>query len=202
MYDYIQGARLEQTHAVFSPDMSRLTVKGAELATVSETQVECDLMPNLTKTNSSMSPSQKLVPNGDDASWMDINLEDLKDIFSPATTRWSMVVLVRPWGPGLLNVFLKLLARKQKPESLDRKWHLKTRYPQRDLALKSWDESHWITLRSELRILLRSKTVVATANFLAVAPDTAQEGDVISWIQGCSALVLLRPTGGRHLYLH
>ncbi|KAK3332728.1 heterokaryon incompatibility protein-domain-containing protein [Cercophora scortea] len=195
-YGYNQRDGLKRAHAIFSPDMSHLTVNGAELAHVLETQVECDLMPNLTKTNSFVGPRGKPFPNGDGKSWWVMELDELEDIFQPAMEQWSAGEIFSVYPFGSLNVFLKLLSRKQRPESFDPEWYLKTGYRLYDPNRRAlWNESHWKILVEELRQYLVSRTVVATTSFLAVAPDTAQEGDVIFWIQGCSALVLLRPTG-------
>lgn len=188
----------KRPYALFSSDLSQLSVKGSKIATVLETHCECDLLPSLKKRDCSEDDRGRPVPNVDGiCGWRLTPLrtqEELADILFPALYRWNSEILL-PF-PGLPNVFLKLLQAKRDPASFDEwSWWLKTKFPRRAPSLPDWENKAWHDLEKTLSNLLLSRTIVATADFLAIAPDFSQPGDEIYWIEGCSALILLRPTG-------
>lgn len=160
--------------------------------TVVETQLELQLLPGLDKTDVALDASGHLVIKPDSTSWWNITPEILHELYIPALSLWSAEDL-RNCDRANLNIFLKLLSMKRSPTFFDQDWHRKTTLSPNSNSLQSLGMTDFQEFTSSLEDKLVSRTVIATRNYLTIAPDITQPGDVICLLSGCDAPVILRP---------
>lgn len=190
-----------KTYARFSRDLSELRVKGIVIDAVVETQLELQLLPGLHKSDVILDASGHLAIKPDSICYWTITPEILHELYIPALSLWSAEDL-RNDDIANLNIFLKLLSMKRSPAFFDQDWHRKTTLSPNSNSLQSLGMTDFQEFQSSLENRLVSRTVIATRNYLAIAPDITQLGDVICLLSGCDAPVILRPrTNGTFTFI-
>lgn len=200
MFGY--GPAFSQPYVRFSSDLSELTVTAVKLDVVARTQLEIELLPGLRKTGTQLAASDKLPSIGRVEWWMDES--NLEKLFIPATSRWSLkdIRFSRHGRKTLLNVFLKMLSIRRHSESFGREsfdpeWYIKTSLSSNTGNIKQLETLDFADFQIELEGCLPSRTVIETEQFLGLAPDVTEPGDVICALPGCRPLVILRPHDSR-----
>ncbi|RDW74904.1 hypothetical protein BP6252_06046 [Coleophoma cylindrospora] len=190
-----------KAYARFTSDLSKLRVKGIVVDAVVETQLEQQLLPGLSKLNTTLDASENLAIKPDSVCHWILDPQILHQLFIPALSRWCIDDMTGP-NLSLLNVFVKLLSMKRSPNSFDPEWHSKT-----TLARSSNDRqlpgvTEFQKIQEVIEDLLISRTVIRTENYLAIAPDVTQPTDLVCLISGFYAPVVLRPqTDGTYIFI-
>lgn len=176
-------------------------MKGVVIATVVETQLEMQLLPGLHKSDTVLDPGGHLAIKPDSVCHWTIHPELFHELFIPALSRWCIEDLTHH-GSRIMNIFLKLLSMKRSLAFFDEEWHRKTALPPSGNSLQSLEMTDLHFYQEHLENLLVSRTIIATRNHLAIAPDITQPGDVICLLSGCDAPVILRPrTNGTYILI-
>jgi hypothetical protein len=187
----------------FSDDLSELTVKGTHVATVTDIDLETRLISKFDRSsNARFDKADKDQVYLSSSTFWEVEVDVLEELLAPATRRWALDDF-HPTSLEGLNMLLKVLELKWKPERLDTAWYEKTSLPQDVLNHEKPNKSDLLDFNKEIQESVASRTIVATdKDFLGIAPDFTEYGDVIYVMSGCYTPVVLRPQGeGRFRFI-
>ncbi|KAH8595905.1 hypothetical protein B0O99DRAFT_686422 [Bisporella sp. PMI_857] len=167
-----------------------MRVKGTIVEVVIEAQLELPLLLGLHKSNTVPDTSTHLTiqPNSYCHSTIDHKVFD--ELFIPRSIIGTEDI--QDNDLFMLKIFLKFLSIKRSPDSFDREWHTKASLPTSNNNLQKIRPTDLEEFQSGVESTLSSRTTIATRNYLVIAPDVTQPGDLICMPSGCDAPVIHR----------